>query len=182
MPQRAHTYKRYPAHSIILYNGITILHYLLGAWGIWCAYDYSPVAGWLAGLYLLFSMTEMYVLMPLLVCPNCVYFRMDDSLCISGLNRLSRRISDEGDTRQFASRAQGVFCSNNRYLAALIVPVLAIIVGLVLTFSLMKVSILLALVILLLYRFFVIFPKVACVHCLAKFICPQAEAMGVREK
>jgi hypothetical protein len=33
---------------------------------------------------------------------------------------------------------------------------------------------------LLLYRFFVIFPKIACVHCSVKNICPNAEAMGLR--
>jgi hypothetical protein len=33
---------------------------------------------------------------------------------------------------------------------------------------------------LLLFRFFVIFPKLACLHCAAKFKCPQAGQMGVR--
>jgi hypothetical protein len=35
--------------------------------------------------------------------------------------------------------------------------------------------------ILLLFRFFIIFPKIACIHCYAKYICPQAGQMGVRE-
>ena len=124
----------------------------------------------------------MYILMPLLVCPNCVYYRMENSRCISGLNIFSRMIAKQGDTARFGSRSQGFFCSNNRYLAALMLPIVAIIIGLALSFSWVKVTFLLALMILLIYRFFVIFPKVACVHCLAKFICPQAEAMGVREK
>jgi hypothetical protein len=34
---------------------------------------------------------------------------------------------------------------------------------------------------LLLFRFFVIFPKIACLHCRAKAVCPQAGAMGVRQ-
>jgi hypothetical protein len=31
-------------------------------------------------------------------------------------------------------------------------------------------------------RFFIIFPRLACIHCLSKFVCPQAGQMGVREK
>jgi hypothetical protein len=33
---------------------------------------------------------------------------------------------------------------------------------------------------LLLFRFFFIFSKVACIHCIAKYNCPQAEAIAVR--
>jgi hypothetical protein len=33
---------------------------------------------------------------------------------------------------------------------------------------------------LLLFRFFIIFPRIACLHCRAKHKCPQAEAMGLR--
>ena len=35
--------------------------------------------------------------------------------------------------------------------------------------------------ILLVTRFFFIIPKLACLHCQAKFVCPQAGMMGVRE-
>jgi hypothetical protein len=47
-------------------------------------------------------------------------------------------------------------------------------------FSVVLLLILLAVVGLLLFRFFVIFPKIACVHGIAKYKCPQARAMGVR--
>jgi hypothetical protein len=52
--------------------------------------------------------------------------------------------------------------------------------ALILNFSLVLLTILLAVVGLLLYRFFVIFPKIACVHCSAKNLCPNAQAMGLR--
>jgi hypothetical protein len=39
----------------------------------------------------------------------------------------------------------------------------------------------LAVLALLLFRFFVIFPKVACVHCYAKNRCPNAIKMGMAE-
>jgi hypothetical protein len=52
--------------------------------------------------------------------------------------------------------------------------------ALILNFSFLLLAIFLAVVGLLLFRFFVVFPKIACVHCSAKYKCPQAEAMGVR--
>jgi len=35
---------------------------------------------------------------------------------------------------------------------------------------------------LLVFRFFIIFPKIACLHCQAKFTCPIGEKIGVRDK
>jgi hypothetical protein len=49
-----------------------------------------------------------------------------------------------------------------------------------LNFSFLLLAIFLAVVGLLLFRFFVIFTNIACVHCYAKYKCPQAEPMGVR--
>ena len=131
-------------------------------------------------LYLLFSFLEMYVMMPLVVCPNCVYYRMVESLCISGLNVISKKIAKEGDPKDFPKRGEGLFCNNNLYTAALVVPIIAMIPALILNFSFFLLAIFLAVVGLFLFRFFVVFPKIACVHCSAKYKCPQAEAMGVR--
>jgi hypothetical protein len=61
-----------------------------------------------------------------------------------------------------------------------VIPIIAMIPALVLNFSFSVLAILLVVVILLLFRFFVLFPKEACIHCAAKQICPQAEAMGLR--
>jgi hypothetical protein len=49
-------------------------------------------------------------------------------------------------------------------------------------FSVALLLIFLAVVGLLLFRFFIIFPKIACLHCRAKFECPQAGTMGVRNR
>jgi hypothetical protein len=40
----------------------------------------------------------------------------------------------------------------------------------------------LSLVAQLTFRFFVIFPRIACLHSCAKFRCPRASAMGLRER
>jgi hypothetical protein len=154
----------------------------LGGIGIALGYNFSSWAGYTFGvLYLAFSFVEMYVLMPLTVCPRCVYYRAKDSLCISGLNVISKRIAQEGDPKDFAKRAEGLFCPNNLYMAFLITPILAMIPALIVNFSFLLLIIFLAVVGLLLFRFFIIFPKIACLHCSAKYKCPQAGAMGVRD-
>jgi len=170
-------YTKYPISSVFIYNGTTIAHYVLGGIGIILGYG-SWVGYSLGLLYLVFSFIEMYVHMPLKVCCNCVYYRLDSSLCISGLNLVSRKMTKEGSVKNFSNRAKGVFCPNNLYIASLVFPIIAIIPALILNFSFSVLVILLVLVGLLLFRFFVIFPKIACVHCRAQNICPQAQSMG----
>ena len=177
---KAKLYVRYPLSSVLLYNGSTILHFLLGGIGIVLGYRSSSWAASIGVLYFVLSLVEMYVFMPLTVCPNCVYYRAKGSLCISGLNLLSRKIAKEGNAKDFPKRAEGAFCPNNLYLASLIVPTLAIVPALFLNFSAALLLILLGIVSLLLFRFFILFSKIACLHCSAKHLCPQAAAMGVR--
>jgi hypothetical protein len=124
----------------------------------------------------------MYIIMPLTVCPNCVYYKLDNSLCISGLNVVSKKIAKEGNPNNFVKRAEGLLCFNNMYIATLIIPMIAIIPALVMNFSILLLVIFLTLIALLVFRFFVIFTKIACLHCRAKYICPQAGQMGVRER
>jgi len=155
---------------------------LLGGIGIITGYGFSSLAGYLFGaLYLVFSFMEMYIIMPLTVCPNCVYYKIDNSLCISGLNVVSRMIAKEGNPENFARRAEGLSCFNNMYIAALIIPIIAIVPALIVNFSIALLIIFLALITLLVFRFFVLFTKIACLHCRAKYKCPQAGQMGVRE-
>ncbi len=183
MPQRkrARLYQRYPATSILIYHGTTILHFVLGGIGIVLGYSFAAWAGTLFGaLYLVLALAEMYVLMPLAVCPNCVYYRMGESVCITGLNEVARKFAKAGDARDFPKRAEGVLCPNNLYIASLVIPLVAMLPALAVNFSFLLLGIFLAVLGLLVFRFFVIFPKLACLHCHAKFKCPQAGAMGVR--
>ncbi len=75
------------------------------------------------------------MLMPLKVCNNCVYYRLNNSCCISGLNVVSKRFAKAGDVKAFSNRAKGPFCSNNLYLASLVIPIIAMIPALILKFS-----------------------------------------------
>lgn len=66
-------------------------------------------------------------------------------------------------------------------MATLLIPIIAIIPALILNFSFLLLALLIGLTGLVIFRIFVIFPKIGCLHCRAKFKCPQADAMGVRD-
>lgn len=71
---KAELYRKYPLSSVLTYNLATVLHFVLGGIGIVLGYSFSSWAGiCLGALYLAFAFVEMYVMMPLTVCPNCVY-------------------------------------------------------------------------------------------------------------
>jgi len=180
---KAETFTRYPSSALIIYNGSTILHFLLGAFGIALSCAYWPRMGYGLGLiYFALSFVEMYVVMPLTVCPSCTYRRIKGALCVAGLNLLSARMAKERPKKDFPGRAEGIFCANNVYMASLMVPIAAMVAGMLFNFSLALLLVFLIVAGLLIFRFFVIFPKLACLHCKAKFACPQAGAMGVRGK
>ncbi len=178
---KATLHKRYPLFSLLIYNGSTILHFLLGGIGIIYGYNLTTLSTTFGILYLVFAFGEMYVLMPLKVCPSCVYHRLEGGLCVSGLNVVSRKIAKSQRAEEFPKRSKGLFCPNNLYMFSLAAPIVALIPALLIHFSLQLLIVFLALVGLMIFRIFVIFPKIACVHCYAKFQCPQADQMGVRE-
>jgi hypothetical protein len=179
--KKVELYSRYPIPSIVTYNGITVLHYLLGGIGIIVGYNFSRGAYLWASAYLVFAFAQMYVIMPLAVCPNCVYYRLKNSLCISGLNVISKKIAKAGDIKEFPKRGEGLFCHNNLYMAAKIIPIIVMIPALILNFSVLLLALFLSVVGLMLLRVFVVFPKIACVHCRAKKVCPNAIAMGINK-
>ncbi len=129
-------YSIYPLSSILIYNITTVLHYLLGGAGIILGY-HSWMGNVSGAMYILFAFSQMYVLMPLSVCTNCIYYRMDRSRCTSGMNLVSKKISREGSLKDFRKRADGLLCHNNMYVAALFLPIILMIPALVMDFSFM---------------------------------------------
>ena len=136
----------------------------------------------IGSLYLIFAFGEMYLLMPLKVCPDCPYYRLDNALCVSGMSVVSRKLVREGNVRDFSQRAKGLLCPNNLYIAGLALPIVLLIPALIINFSFLPLGILVMLIGLLAFRFFIVFPKVACGHCRAKNICPNAQAMGLSKQ
>src|SRR5271157_4730479 len=103
-------YNRYPISSILVYNGTTLFHFLIGGLILSYSSRFFGVFGTVLGLlYISVSLFEMYILIPLQVCRNCVYFKLENGLCISGLNVLAQRIATEGSSSNFAERAKGLF-------------------------------------------------------------------------
>ena len=173
-------YRHYPLANVAIYNGVTLAHYALGATGIVIGYARWPVLSWTAGLaYLVFALGQMYVLMPLVVCPSCVYRRIQGARCVSAMNLVSTRIAPLADPEDFARRARGVFCHNHLYMASLIAPLVLILPALVVAFSWTVLALFLVVAALFAARLFVVFPRVACGVCAAKGRCPNAKAMGI---
>jgi hypothetical protein len=172
-------YTRYPVSHIILYNGVTVLHFALGGAGIMLGYGPFWLAYLFGALYLAFAFIEMYLVMPLKVCPNCVYYGMKDAICISGMNVVSAKIAKKGNIEDFPKRARGIFSHNNMYIASLALPIVVLIPALIINFSFLLLAIFIVVLGLLLFRFFVLFTRVVCIHCSAKNICPNAQAMGL---
>jgi hypothetical protein len=174
-------FKRFPISSLAIYNGTTILHYIFGGFGIIIGYSFLQ---WRLGLifgliYLIFAFVQMYIIMPLIVCPNCVYYKMKDGLCTSGLNIVSRKIAKEGDINHFGDRAKGYLSHNKLYMGALFIPIVVMIPALIINFSVDLLIFFILVIFLLLFRMFIVFPKVSCVHCSAKYRCPNAKSMGI---
>lgn len=173
------TYLRYPLTSIAIYNFVTLLHYVLGFVGILYALNSSLIGKVVATIYISFAFIQMYILMPLMVCPNCVYTKKSNMLCISGFNILVRKMVPDGDIHKFGNRSKGILCHNNLYLSAKVLPLIIIFPFLFLNFSITLLTIFFIILGLLLFRIFYIFKKIACNHCIAKNICPNAKSMGI---
>jgi hypothetical protein len=173
-------YRVYPWSSVLLYNGVTLLHFGLGTAGLIVAYDRWPaLALAMGGVYLAFALVQMYVLMPLGVCPSCVYRSMSGARCIAAMNIVSARITGTRPAEEFPNRGSGILCHNNLYLGSLIAPLPLMVPGLIVNFALVVLALLIAVAALLAFRFFVVFKRTACPHCAAKGRCPNAQAMGI---
>jgi hypothetical protein len=180
---KAELYDRYPISSVLIYNSTTIIHFLIG--GLIIGYSktiFNDIGSYLGLLYIALSMIQMYILMPFQVCKNCVYYKIENSLCISGLNVVSKTLVKPSPAQNLSKRAQGLLCPNNLYIASLVFPILCAVPLLINKFSTTLLLLELFLFTFLIIRFFYIIPQLACVHCRSKFVCPQAGQMGVRNK
>jgi hypothetical protein len=106
---------------------------------------------------------------------------MKDSRCVSANNLLARKLARKGDVSNFKNRAGGICSHNKMYMGSLFFPVIALLPAMIINFSPLLLIFFIAVLFLLLTRMLVIFPKVACIHCRAKNVCPNAKAMGLAD-
>jgi hypothetical protein len=172
------TFKHYPLSHTWVYYIITIIHFLLGGMGIIYGYGFSW-AGKLVGYsYLTFTFIQMFIIMPVVVCPGCEYYKRKQTRCISGLNIFAKRAWNRPSKKDLSVRDEGFFCHNHFIAVSLLLPVIFIIHALILNFSLFLLLCLLIIVSLLLFRILIILPKMACQNCISKAECPNSGTIG----
>jgi hypothetical protein len=173
--------KRYPTSTVWIYNATTVLHYILGSVGIMAGYNFAPLVGYPAGfVYLALAFAEMYIWMPMKVCPNCFYYKLEGSLCMAGLNVISQKVALEGKTADFGKRGAGPLCTDNLSLGILALPLVVMLPAFFFNFSIALLVCYAAVGILLVFRYAYFFPRLACRLCRSKAICPQAARLGVK--
>jgi len=174
-------HRRYPLRDVALYNGVTIVHFGLAAFGLLVAFSRWPAAAWVLTIaYLVVAYGQMYVVMPLVVCAACAYTTLPGARCVSGLNLVAARLGRRAPAEEFEGRrTKGVLSHNKLYMGSLVAPVPLLAVGLVVDFSPLALAALLGVAALLAFRIVVVFRRTACPHCAARGRCPNAKAMGI---
>jgi hypothetical protein len=174
--QKQTPYRRYPLWRVALTNGLTLIHYIAGAGAIVLAYPSLPIVAWPVGLaYFVYAVVQLYVLMPLVVCPGCVYSGIDGGRCPSGLSVISARFfRDPAQRAAFDARTQGALCQSNLCLVSLVAPVPLAVPGLIVSFSWPGLALTVAVAALVTARLAGAYRRVVCAHCLARRWCPVA--------
>ena len=164
---------------VIAYNALTVAHYLTGCCAIAVAYQSRQVLGLpLALAYLVFSVTQRYVLLPTTVCPGCVYRAYANARCLSAINLLSTRLNpSRTEIEQFGQRASGRLCHSNLHLGSLALPAVLVVPGLSLWFSWLGIVLVLVAIALAVLQLAVVVRRWGCPRCLARRWCPTARKM-----
>ena len=173
-PQATRPRRRLPLWQVGALNGLTVAQYLVGCAAVVLAYRRFPIVGLPVGLaYLVYAMTQHYVLMPLVVCPGCVYRTVRDGRCPHGLNLVSALLCEQSPAAgEFQQRTQGTLCSKRLELVSWLAPLPLVVPGLVLSFS-ATAALLAALVAVLILVRRMLVSKAVCPHCLARRWCPE---------
>jgi hypothetical protein len=171
-------FRRYSLWRVLGLNGITLLHYAVGCAAIALSYRRYPIVGWPVALaYFVFAVVQLYILMPLVVCPACVYSSIRDGRCANGLNVISARLSRSPVPRAgFEERTHGALCQSSLCLWSLVSPLPLAVPGLAISFSWIGLALTLAVAALAGVRLAYIVPRAVCSHCLARRWCPAARS------
>jgi hypothetical protein len=169
----------YPTSHVLIYNGATVLHFFLGAYLIVAGYDFLWFRYLFGLFYLMCAFIHSYVILPLVVCPNCSYFALENTRCVSGLNIISAMITVKGTGKNFKKRTRGIFCHDNIFWLIMLFPLPAVIPAFIINFS---VQLLLAGILhasSLFFRIAYIVPQISCEHCRAHNDCTHYQKIRV---
>jgi hypothetical protein len=172
------SFRRYPLWRVLCLNGLTLVQYTTGSVAIALAYPSSPLLGLpVAAGYFVFAMVQLYVLMPLIVCPGCVYRTISDGRCASGLSVISARLcAPSVAAAGFEERVHGALCQSSLCLWSLVLPVPLALPGLALWFTWLGLGLTVGVAVLAVVRLVVIARRSVCSHCLARRWCPAARS------
>ncbi len=170
--------RRYPLWRVLCLNGLTVVHYVIGCVAVLVAYRSYPLLGWPIGLaYLVFALVQFYLLMPLVVCPGCVYRTVRDGRCARGLNLVSVRLCpSSASLTGFRERSHGALCQSNLSMWAWVLPVPLALPGVCASFSWLALTLTAAVSVLTILRLAVTRRRAACLRCLARRWCPITHA------
>ena len=170
-------FRRFALWRVLSLDGLAVLHYTAGCLAILAAYRGHPVLAWPLGLtYLVFATVQLFVLMPLVVCPGCVYRTIRDGRCPSGLNLISARLCPPSpNALEFRERSHGALCQSKLTWWSWIAPLPLALPGLALSFS-WTAAAPTALVVALIAIRRLASRRAVCPHCLAHRWCPASRA------
>jgi hypothetical protein len=168
------SFRRYPLWRVLSLNGLTVVHYAAGCAAVLVAYRSHPLIAWpIAIAYLVFAMVQFYVLMPLVVCPGCVYRTIQGGRCASGLNLISARFCPpSAGATEFRERTHGPTCQSSLNLLSWVLPIPLALPGLAVSWSATAAVLTAAVVALAAARLAVVTRHALCSHCLAQRWCP----------
>ena len=171
--QGPQAFRRYPLWRVLGLNALTLVHYVVGCAAILVAYQSYPVLAWPLGLaYLVFAVVQLYMLMPLVVCPGCVYRTVRDGRCPSGLNLVSARLCPPSPNAiEFRERSHGALCQSSLCLWSWILPVPLAVPALAVSFSWPALALTAIVSVLALMRLTLVERLAVCSHCLARRWC-----------
>lgn len=174
------TYRSFPLGHVVVYVMSTGAYFTLGAAGIALS-GRSFVTIVLGIAYGLFAFAQTYGYMPLAVCPHCMYTRMGDGRCASGMDCVSRRLREPRDVEGLMAREHARPSHNAVVQATLVLPIVVMLVGITYAPSLALAATFVLVVGLLAFRIHFVMPRLACARCASKRVCPNAANMGVAD-
>ena len=151
----------YPLSTVVSGNFFLLGEFILGTIACWFLHPLF------ACFYLASAIIIVYIVLKKLVCTNCYYY---SKWCCLGWGKLCALLFKKGNIEKF-SRSIGVKIAAPIYIALTLIPLIAITISIFINFTVFKLSIMIAILIIGIYSG-VISRKKTCAVCKMRLICP----------